>query len=295
MLRICNIAAISMAVTLFTAPLCGQPYSLKLNALITPESQGQGLFLKARIDSGPELRMLLDSGAQHVVLARRTAVRLGRPAGSAFDLVGLGGASRACRRTAPGAVQIGDLTLSGCEIVVVDDQILDGIDGIIPLSLFADFLVRLDLPHRVLELDAYPPDPPAHDANYLAARADGSLLFLQTTMNESHAGYVLLDTGATYNAVSPEAARASRNYWSLNNAIGLVSSAGAIEGFPLPPGVRFRFGPRVLSADPAVVVDLSEFARRHAFGIAGILGFPALRHSIVTVDYRDSLVRIEGK
>jgi hypothetical protein len=59
--------------------------------------------------------------------------------------------------------------------------------------------------------------------------------------------------------------------------------------------VRFQCGAREFSADPAVVVDLSDFARHHRFDITGILGYPALRNSIVTVDYRDSLVRIEGK
>jgi hypothetical protein len=68
-----------------------------------------------------------------------------------------------------------------------------------------------------------------------------------------------------------------------------------VEGFPLSPGVLFRCGDRVLSADPAVVVDLSSLARHHQFEITGILGYPALRNSIVTIDYRDSLVRIERK
>jgi len=65
--------------------------------------------------------------------------------------------------------------------------------------------------------------------------------------------------------------------------------------FQLPAGVRFRCGGRVFSGDPAVVVDLSDFARHHRFEITGILGYPALRNSIVTIDYRDSLVRIEGR
>jgi predicted aspartyl protease len=295
MLRACNIAGLLSAATLFAIPLCAQHYFLKLNALVTPESQGQGLFLKARIDGGPELRMLLDSGAQHVVLDKRAAARIGKSAGATLELVGLGASAKTCRRVAPGTVQIGELILKDCEMVVLDNHLIDGIDGIIPLSLFADYLVRLDLPHRVLELDTYHAGPTSTDSGYLAARADQNLLFLRTTVNESHAGYVLLDTGATYNAVSPEAARASRTYWNLKDAIELRSGAGATEGFMLPVGLRFRVGPQVFSADPAVVLDLSDFAHHHDFEIAGILGYPALRYSIVTVNYRDSLVRIEGK
>lgn len=283
-----------MAATLFAAD-APRHYSLKLYPLITPESQGQGLFFKARIDGGPELHMLLDSGAQHVVLDRRAAAKAGKSAGAAFDLIGIGATSKTCRRLAPGTVQIGELTLNSCEMVAIDGPILDGIDGIVPLSLFADFLVRLDMPHKVLELDSYPSAPPAADSGYVAARTDQRLLFLHSTVNESRGGYVLFDTGATYNAISPAAARSSGNFWNLKDAIGLRSSAGGIEGFPLAPGVRFHIGPHVLSADPAVVVDLSDLTLHHDFEIAGILGYPALRHSIVTVDYRDSLIRIEGK
>jgi hypothetical protein len=192
-------------------------------------------------------------------------------------------------------VQIGDLVLKDCDILTVDGPIMDGVDGIIPMSLFAGFLVRLDVPAKVLVLDAYPSDPPVQDGAYLPVRVDNRLFFLQTVLNDSQSGYVLLDTGATFSAVSPTAARASRNYWSLSNVIALRSSAGEIEGFPLPPGVRFRCGPRVLPADPAVVVDLSDFARHHRFEITGILGYPALRTSVVTIDYRDALVRIERK
>jgi predicted aspartyl protease len=270
-------------------------YSLKLNAVITPESQTMGLFFKVRIDGGPVLRMLLDSGAQYVVLDKRAAAKVGRTGGSALELVGVGASAKACRRAPPGRLAIGDLVLDGCDILVVDGQILDGIDGIIPMSLFAGFLAHLDIPGKVLNLDPYPADPLAEDAGYLPVRADHRLFFLRTVLNESQSGYVLLDTGATFSAISPDAARASRNYWSLANAIALRGGAGGVEGFPLPPGVRFRFGPRVLSADPAVVVDLSEFARHHQLEITGILGYPALRNSIVTVDYRDALIRIEGK
>jgi hypothetical protein len=63
----------------------------------------------------------------------------------------------------------------------------------------------------------------------------------------------------------------------------------------LAHAVRFRFGSRVVSADPVVVVDLSDVGRHRQFEVTGILGYPALRRAIVTIDYRDSLVRIDNK
>lgn len=270
-------------------------YSLKMSALVMPQSPIIGLYFKARIDGGPVLRLLLDSGAQHIIIEKRVAGKLERTVRSGVELVGVGSGSKACKHTAMGSLSIGDLVLGGCEILLSDGQIEEGVDGIVPLSLFAGFLVHLDVSRRVLELDTYPPDPPTEDAGYLPVRTDHQLLFLHTAVNGSPPGYVLLDTGASYNALSPETARASRNYWSLTSVIDLHGAAGATAGFPLPPGVRFHWGARLLSADPAVVLDLSNLNRHHQFEISGILGYPALRNAIVTIDYRDSLVRIEGK
>lgn len=284
-------AVLVVAATAFAA----DHYSLKLSSLCTPQSPNIGLLLKGRIDGGPVLRLLLDSGAQHIVLDKHAAARLGHSAGSALELVGLGAVSKHCARVASGALEFGDLILPGCDILIVDGKILDGIDGVIPTSLFADFLVRLDVPGKVLDLDRYPTQPPVQDESYLPARAEHSLFFLHTVLNGSQPGYVLLDTGATYNAVSPAAARVSRNYWNPSSGIALRGGTGDTEGFPLPPGVRFRCGSRVLSADPAVVVNLADFASHYPFEVTGVLGYPALRTSIVTMNYRDGLVRIEGR
>src|ERR1700744_4488262 len=87
-------------------------YSLKLDTLIPPDIQSMGLVVKARVDDGPVLRMLLDSGAQHVVLDKHAAARSGRKAGSTFEMVGVGAVARNCKRAAPGRLQIGDRVLN---------------------------------------------------------------------------------------------------------------------------------------------------------------------------------------
>lgn len=270
-------------------------YSLKLNQLLTPQTETQGLFAKVRIDGGPVLRMLLDSGASYIMLDRHTGTLLGRTAGSPLDLVGVGVDSRTARQVAPGTVQIGDLLLSGCEMAVVSGHIMDGVDGVIPLSLFSAFLVRLDVPHRTLELDPLPDKATAQDDSYSPVRTENSMLFLQTTLNSSQTGYVLLDTGSSFNAVSWAALGAHRDFGFEYPNVPLLAGTGETEGFRLPHGVRFRFGSRVLSADPAIVVDLSKLSGRHRLPIAGLLGYPALRTSVVTVNYRDGLVRLAGK
>jgi hypothetical protein len=278
-----------------------RPYALKLTTLFTPRTSSMGLLLKARIDGGPPLRFLLDSGAQNVFLSRHAANLSGRSEGTTMDLVGFGASESEARRLTPGTVEIGDLVLRNCEMLGVAHSLPEGIDGVIPLSLFAGFLVQLDVPGRTLHLEPYRSDSPVNsnsrvnDEGFSPARADNNLLFLLATVNESEPGYVLLDTGASYNVVSKDAAGSWRDYRVLSPNVPLLGGTGNTSGFLLPCGVRFRFGSRVLTADPAVVVDLSDFTRHHGFALAGVLGYPALSHSIVTIDYRNTLVRIDDK
>ena len=282
-------------------------YSLATHSSGLAVSQPAGLLLAARIDGLP-VRLLLDSGAAEIILDKHTAARLGRSSGAPMELVGAGERHRAARRVAPGGVKIGELTLRDCPLLATESMLGEGIDGIVPLSLFAGFLVRLDTSRRTLSLQPYPALRPAEGSapgEFSPVRADGALLFLEATSdanssrsdtgNEARPGYVLLDTGAVYSGVAVEAARNWTNYRLLAPRLFLVGVGGATEGYLLPPGVHFHIGSRVVEAGPSVVMDLSSMQQYHPFAISGVLGYPALASRIVTVDYRDSLVSLGSK
>lgn len=306
-MRICNITriALSAAVTAFAAGLPSssptiaspyQHYSLKLGSLFSPDTDARGLLVKARINGGSPLRMLLDSGAQHIILDKHAAAAIGAIASGAIELVGLGAFSGVAHPLAPTTVQIDNLVLEGCKTLAVDTSLIEGIDGIIPLTLFSGFHLRLDIPRRTLDLDPYGESRDAPDERDSAARLDHGLLFLSAKlMHNSHSGYVLLDTGATYNALSPAAAGHLVRSSVLDAAIPLRGGAGDAEGRMLPPGVQFQIGSHVFRADPAVMVDLSSLTNHHQFEISGLLGFAALRRSVLDVNYRDVIVRLDSK
>jgi Aspartyl protease len=271
------------------------PYTLKLASFVIPPSSPSGLILKARIDSGPVLRLLLDSGAQFIVLDKGAAAKSGHSGGSELDLVGAGRRTKAARMAKAGSVAIGDLVFHDCELVIADGKVLDGVDGVIPLSLFAGFLLRLDIPGKTLDLRPYPLDGPVDDGDLSRARASNNLLFVKAVLNDSREAYVLLDTGAFFNAISESTARALQCPRLFSSSVQLQSGAGATEGRMLSSEVRFRVGSRVLEASPVVVVPLDELEGHHQLEVAGVLGYPALRGSILTIDYRDGLVGIGEK
>jgi hypothetical protein len=289
-----------LAAVASSSPLSAQAehHSLKLNTLYTPQLQDIGLYLKVRIDGGPALRMVLDSGSKNIVLDAAAARTLHKRRGAAVELFGFGATLRVAHMLQPGTLEMGDLVLRECEMAAVDGRLPDGIDGVIPLSLFAGFLVRLNVPGRTLKLDRYPDETP-RDGSFSPVLKDSGMIYFTATVDESkhrkHDGYLLLDTGASFNAVSTSVIRMWAGFQFLSRKISLAGGAGDSEGLLLPPGLRFRFASRVVAADPAVVVDLSQLSEHHLFEVAGVVGYPALRDSVVTIDYRDSLIRIERK
>jgi hypothetical protein len=272
-----------------------QSHTLKLTSFAIPSGAPLGLLLKVRIDNGPVLRLLLDSGAESIVLDKNAAAKSGYTGGSEFDLVGMGRSPRAAGMAKAGTVTVGDLVFQDCRLIIAGGKVLDGVDGVIPLSLFAGFLMRLDLPGKTLDLVPYPPAGSIEFGQLSPVRAHNALLFIKGVLNDSREGYVLLDTGASYNVISESTARALKYPPSFASSVRLQSGAGAIEGSMYPTEVRFRFGSRVLAANPVMVVGLNQFEQYNQIEVAGILGYPALRESILTINYRDALVGIDRK
>src|ERR1700693_5460466 len=68
-------------------------YRVKLDPFVVPPARTVGLLVTARINGGPMLRLLLDSGTQYVVLNRKAALKSGCAGGSDLDLVGAGALS----------------------------------------------------------------------------------------------------------------------------------------------------------------------------------------------------------
>ena len=126
-------------------------------------------------------------------------------------------------------------------------------------------------------------------------RESKNLLFVQAVLNDSRNGYILLDTGEFFNAISESTARALKYPRLFSSSVQLQSGVGVTEGQLLSSGVRFRFGSRLVEASSVVVLRLDEIEVRRRMEVAGIVGYPALRESILTINYRDGLVGFGGK
>jgi aspartyl protease len=273
-------------------PLGTPRYQIKLGPFVVPPTRAVGLVIGARINGGPRLRLLLDSGAQNIVLDRRAAEKSGCSGGSDLDLVGAGvSIATVVKMRRAETVQVGDLTLRDVPLLIEDRSLADGIQGAMPLSVFAGFLIRLNIPEKSLDLLPYPPET-AEPAGALRSVASNQLLFVKGTANERSEGYFLLDTGASYTAISRNLIRELRIPESMADRVPLQAGTAALDAPVLRGSVRLQFGSLKLETDPVVAVDLSASSRYHRLEISGLIGYPALRDSILTVSYRDKFIRI---
>jgi len=271
-------------------------YRLKLAPFVVPPSGSVGLLVRARINGGPPLRLLLDSGTQYVALDRKTAMKSGCKGGTDLDFIGAGAPSAEPAEAATAnVIEIADLRLRNAPVLITAHRLADGIDGAIPLFLFAGFLIRLDIPARTLDLLPYPPGQ-TDTTGAVPVVSSNELLFLRGVFNETHEGYFLLDTGAAYTTISQKLNRQLHGFEALTRSSLPVQGGTTAMDAPLfSDSARLRFGSRELAAGPVVAIDLSTASRYHNLEVSGLIGYPALRDSVLIVNYRDGLVRIDSK
>ena len=294
--------AAAAVVTLYAADLKapGAPpvsplYRIRLGPFVAPPNRTVGLLVRARINAGPLLRLLLDSGTQCVVLDRKAAAKSGFHGGTDLDLVGAG-ATQATKVKTQNAdsIEVGDLVLRDVPILLANRRLAEGVDGALPLSIFSQFLIRLDVPGKSLDLLPYP-ESRADSSGDVRSVANHDLMFVKGTVNESREGFFLLDTGASYSAISQTLARQLGISETLADRVPLRGGTAELDAPLFRGAVRLRLGSRELATDPVVAVDLSTTSRYHRLEVAGLIGYPALRDSVLTVSYRDSFIRIDPR
>jgi hypothetical protein len=246
-----------------------------------------------RINGEAPLELLLDSGAQTMVLDRRTASRIGFTGGTDWDLVSPGAPAAVVKKIAADSVQVGDLTLHDVPVLIVDRHFGDGIHGVLPLSLFGGYLVKLDLAGKGLDLVPYPNELPDREQS-IPAVTNNQLLFLSGIVNGNQ-GYFLLDTGASYNAISQNIVRQLNIPAAFAPRVPLRGGGIALDAPLIGGGLSVRFGTREIAMSPVVAVDFSTSSRYHGLEVAGLLGYPALSDSVLTINYRDSSVQISRR
>lgn len=258
-------------------------YNLRLISWRPLDTKVSGLLVPVRINQSRPLRLLLDTGATGIVLSKQAARTLQLEPASAESLTGFGTATpRTVPVTLAQTIEIGDLTLTNCEVRVLPEIPARDADGIIGLDVFEEFRIHLDAATRTLRLEAFPQrqtaEPAAHD----------HLLFVHARVNGKTDGLFLIDTGSALTSLAsdlPWPAAVIGGETSLNSASGPVAAKR------LAPISLEIAGQKLVEREP-VALNLESVSRLNGIKVAGILGYSLLSRAPVTVSYRDRLVQL---
>jgi hypothetical protein len=208
------------------------------------------------------------------------------------DLVCIGGSSR--RRVPIGiakTLDIDQLSMANVPVAIVSSGLADGIDGVVPALIFSRFLIQINFSKRAVDLAPYPTAGSVYGSGKVVpARLHNGILFVAATI-DSKSGYLILDTGAAYNAVARSVAEDLRLAGPLAPLVDIETSNGPIQG-QLGTVASLQIGDRNTVINNPMIVNLDSMSRYHGIEIMGLLGFPALERSAISINYRDCLLTI---
>jgi tetratricopeptide (TPR) repeat protein len=287
-------------------------YKLPLETFIAPNGQIGGVLLKASINHGNPLRLILDTGADGILLTSKAVRNLGLETLTRSQISGLGQQAPANALVAVArTVEIEDFRLQDC-VLQVSDVGLPGADGIIGANVFQEFLIRLDARAHSLELSPFSSraeapvrfsdpwvdyegpsngGPVCASCDHLApAYRVGHLLLLRATLNgpnndDGQYGYFMLDSGSTYSALSQDFANRLPG-----GSTHLLGARGPLDGASYSRRMRLDLGAAQLTDFNPVSLDLTEVSRQEGVEISGIVGFSVVSKAVLTINYRDGLV-----
>jgi aspartyl protease len=252
---------------------------------ISLESAGtSGLLLRASIERGRTLKLLVDTGASGVVLNASAAAGMDLAYLADAAIAGFGSDAPAAARVVRAAsFDCGALRILNLPVQIVRTDLIPGVDGVVGLDVFRDFLIRLDFRARTLQL------APLADSGCPGCRPIyrlGHLLLMPGTIHGHAQGYFVIDSGSHCSLISgtlvfQDGARAE-----------FAGAQGKQEVSVLAAPVAIRIGGRSVLESSYATFHNSELSARLGTEIAGVLGYSFLRDSALTIDYRAGLANL---
>jgi len=183
--------------------------------------------------------------------------------------------------------------MRNCLVEVTESFPTGDADGVIGARIFQRFLIRFNAREKVLELLPFPEgsDVPPAMQNFTRVHQVGHLLLVSSTVN-ARLGYFLLDTGAAFSAVSYDLAPPGG---LAGTAVALDGLSGRINGGTRVSPVQFRFSREPVVDRDVIALDLGGVSRQEGVEISGVIGYPALSRSVLTINYRDGLIDVAGR
>jgi hypothetical protein len=283
------------------------PFVMLLNDPNTYRAVG----LKVDVN-GTSANLMLDTGSTGILIGRRVAEKAGITKVASTSISGIG--DRGDQSGYVGhadSIRVGGLEFRNCYVEVSDKKTTVDDDGLLGADLFHHFLVDLDFSarkFRLSELPARPDDnPPSsspdskaasqlHDRyiapemkSYTPVYRFGHSLLIPTRLNDQVTSLFLIDSGSTFNMMSPAAAREVTKVGS-DSMTTIKGLNGNVKNVYRADRATLTFGHLKQQNQDITAFDTSSISNSVGTEVSGILGFSTLGLLDVKIDYRDGLV-----
>ncbi len=273
--------------------------------------------------NGKRRRFKLDTGASGMSISKEAAKALGLTEEAQTKSSGLGDeGARDSFVSHVDEVRVGGMTFHNCLVRVFEAKdVLRGLDGLIGSDVFRSFLVTLDMPASEIRLGPLParPDEATETVSlgtsgeegetrtiaerrkdrYVAPEMrdwtrvfrSGHFLIFPTSIGQAPVKLFVMDTGASTNLISPEAAREVTKV-SSDDRMKIHGISGEVKNVYGADRITITFARVKQESYGMSAIDTSGISRSTGVELSGFIGWPILRELTVQIDYRDNLVHV---
>ena len=271
-----------------------------------------GWGLEVRVN-GIKQRLLVSTEYNGIILTGEVAAKLKLAQGTKVGIDGVPG-----HKAVLDTVAIGDLEFQHCGVDVLENEKpAEGLDGVIGLSVFSNYLIALNSSARTLELSPLPPLPgetgtqstalatgdydpmlnlkdryiSPEMANWTRAYRIWSLWLIPVHTGPGPEHLFVLDTGTTYTHIDETFAKSITKVKPVPGIFSYNQKTQKREPVLGADEVTLSFAGLREPAHGLFVQDFRRQSSSYGLEIDGRLGLQSFPNMIVRLDYRDGLVQ----
>ena len=250
--------------------------------------------------------LLLDTGASGIAIAPSMAEKAGltRLADVAGEATGFGTMKPlSIAAYMAKEVRVGDVTFADCPVQAFAAAQSVDYDGVIGADVFERFLVKIDFPKQELVLQTRATN--AEEVSEIVDRSDtpppgfvpvmrfGAKLAIATTLNNSPGLLFLIDSGSTVSLLDEDTAK--RFAFTTGSAVAVRGVQGKTSNGSLANQVTLTFAGIRQEDYRLLSIDMGNLSEDMGTQFGGLIGFRTLNELVLTIDYREGLVRFEHR
>jgi len=287
------------------------PYGHSQAYAFTANSEGvanirKGFGVSVKFNDRVSADVLLDTGASGLLIGRKLAERIGveKLADSYFGGIGDKGPVEGYIGWVD-KIKIGSIEFHNCLVEVSSRSDIIDEAGLMGADVFSEFLITLDFKEWKLLLNPLPRNPNASSQDdewqdrYIAPEMQaytkiwkfGHHLIMPVVVSDKAMGNLMIDTGASFNSVSPKLAHQVTKL--TYEGMGVRGVSGRVKEVLNGDKAILMFGKVRVRSDDIPVFDITSTSNSFGTEIGGFVGIKTLVQMKMTIDYRDGLVNFE--